>query len=355
MRNKNMSEKLSAEEIDELLDAIKISDNGENDDYNPPVDSRKIRMFDFVNPPTFSPAEIAKVSQLVEEIACGLAKKWSDEYKASIYCNSPEPFEISRNTHFKELTNYYDGNMKGHYVVSENEGSYKALLISDLLTDFTKSTARQSLFTRFSCISKDFFDELSKHIVGNITDAELLSKNYQPVSNDFKIKSSLYMSALNPSGYSYYVSNSNPSFAALDNECHGTIYEGKRDMSLEFNLSFKNSNERKKSKNIRQITVILSYNLVQLICCIKKEVCSENIQDNKLPPFADKVLVDVSVSFGKTEKTLKAVQNIDEGTIMELDRRTGDPVIIYAGGTPIAKGEIIILDEHFGVRIEEMM
>jgi flagellar motor switch protein FliN len=349
-----MSEKLSTEEIDKLLEAIKSGDNGEADDYKP-VDSRKIRMFDFVNPPTFSPTEIAKVSCLIENIACRLAKKWSDDYKTQIYCNNLEPFEISRHHHYKELTNYYDEKMEGRYILSENDGEYKVFLISDLATDFTKSTAKQSMFTQFSGISKDFFEELSKQITENTTNSGKLAQNTLAKITDFKIKSSLYMSSLNPRVYSYYAIRTNPSCDAINDNTYGCTYEGKKDMGLEFDLVFKNENEHKDSKNIRRFTVILSYNLVQLVCCKTQEINPEIIQDNYLPPFADKVLVNVSVSFGKTEKKLKAVRNINEGTIMELDRRVGDPVIIYAGGTPIAKGEIIILDEHFGIRIEEIM
>ncbi|WP_296328723.1 FliM/FliN family flagellar motor switch protein [uncultured Treponema sp.] len=348
-----MSENIPKEEIDKLLEAISTKNDGAVDEYTP-IDSRKIRIFDFANPPVFSTTEIAKISCIIDEIGCHLAEKWGRDCKSSIYCITPEPYECSRNNYYKELTNYFDEKMEGHYLLSENIGLYKAFLISDLKTDFTKSTKKQNKYSLFSEISKDFFDELSRYIAENQKTAESLSQNNQLSDNDFKIKSSLYMSALNPKAYSYYVSNTNPSFDGI-NYLHSTIYEGKRDMNLEFILVFRNASDQIKSKNIRQITVILSYNLVQLLCGNTKEIDSEIKQDYHLPKFADKTMVKVSVSFGQVKKTLKELEKIGGGTIIELDRKTGDSVIIYSGDTPIAKGEIIIIDEHFGIRIEEIL
>jgi flagellar motor switch protein FliM len=65
-------------------------------------------------------------------------------------------------------------------------------------------------------------------------------------------------------------------------------------------------------------------------------------------------MIKISVELGCTKKPVKEVFEIGEGTILELDKYAGEPVDILANGVHIAKGEMVVIDENFGVRITEI-
>jgi flagellar motor switch protein FliM len=62
----------------------------------------------------------------------------------------------------------------------------------------------------------------------------------------------------------------------------------------------------------------------------------------------------VSVELGAALKTVKEVFAFGKGTILELDKLAGEPADIIANGVLIAKGEVVVIDENFGVRITEI-
>jgi flagellar motor switch protein FliM len=64
--------------------------------------------------------------------------------------------------------------------------------------------------------------------------------------------------------------------------------------------------------------------------------------------------ITISVELGSAVKTIKEILQMDEGTIVELDRLAGEPVDIKANGVLIAKGEVVVIDETFGVRVTEI-
>lgn len=62
----------------------------------------------------------------------------------------------------------------------------------------------------------------------------------------------------------------------------------------------------------------------------------------------------ISVELGNTMKTVKEVFEMGEGTILELDKLAGEPLDIKANGILFARGEAVVIDENFGVRIIEI-
>jgi len=67
------------------------------------------------------------------------------------------------------------------------------------------------------------------------------------------------------------------------------------------------------------------------------------------------VRVPIQVVLGGTEWPLAQIAEIGEGTIIELDKLAGEPVDIVAAGELIAKGEVVVIDESFGVRVTEVV
>jgi len=64
--------------------------------------------------------------------------------------------------------------------------------------------------------------------------------------------------------------------------------------------------------------------------------------------------ITVSVELGTASKTVKEILEMGEGTIVELDKLAGEPVDVKANGVLIAKGDVVVIDENFGVRISEI-
>ncbi len=67
------------------------------------------------------------------------------------------------------------------------------------------------------------------------------------------------------------------------------------------------------------------------------------------------VPLEVTVEMGRTQKKIKEILEFAPGTIIELDKIAGDSIDILANGKFIAKGEVVVIDENYGVRITEII
>ncbi len=65
--------------------------------------------------------------------------------------------------------------------------------------------------------------------------------------------------------------------------------------------------------------------------------------------------LDVSIEVGKTKMSLGDIAKLDVGSVVQLDKLAGDPVDIYINNQLIAKGEIVVFEDNFSVRIIEFI
>ncbi|OQY10786.1 MAG: flagellar motor switch protein FliN [Fusobacteriia bacterium 4572_132] len=65
--------------------------------------------------------------------------------------------------------------------------------------------------------------------------------------------------------------------------------------------------------------------------------------------------LQVTVELGRTKMKIKEILDLGGGSIVELDRLAGEPVDIRVNGKMIAKGEVVVIDESFGVRITDII
>jgi flagellar motor switch protein FliN len=81
-------------------------------------------------------------------------------------------------------------------------------------------------------------------------------------------------------------------------------------------------------------------------------------QKRVLPANID-LLMDVSmrvtVELGRTRMQLAQILELQHGSVVELDRLAGDPVDVIVNDCMVAHGEVVIVDDKFGVRITEMV
>jgi flagellar motor switch protein FliN len=67
------------------------------------------------------------------------------------------------------------------------------------------------------------------------------------------------------------------------------------------------------------------------------------------------VTLPVAVELGRARMQIQDVLKLAPGSIVELDKSAGDPVEILINGRPIAKGEVVVIDENFGVRLTSII
>lgn len=85
----------------------------------------------------------------------------------------------------------------------------------------------------------------------------------------------------------------------------------------------------------------------------KKEVLTPDIQE-KLKKFLDLPLL-IEVVVGSTTLTLGEILNLSPGSVVELDNLVEEPVDIKVNGKLVAKGEIVVVEEKFGVKITDIV
>ncbi|SDC86493.1 flagellar motor switch protein FliN/FliY [Paenibacillus sp. UNCCL117] len=87
-----------------------------------------------------------------------------------------------------------------------------------------------------------------------------------------------------------------------------------------------------------------------------------NFSPSQLSPAEDtnlNLLLDiplkVTVELGRTHKVIKDILELSQGSIIELDKLAGEPVDILVNNKLIAKGEVVVIDENFGVRVTDIV
>ncbi len=63
----------------------------------------------------------------------------------------------------------------------------------------------------------------------------------------------------------------------------------------------------------------------------------------------------VSFELGRTSMTVQELLRLGRGSVIQLDRLAGEPIDIYVGERRFAEGEVVVLGEHFGVRITRVL
>ncbi len=91
-----------------------------------------------------------------------------------------------------------------------------------------------------------------------------------------------------------------------------------------------------------------------------EEVNSDNVENNERTGLEnlrvlENIDVKLTVEVGGAEIKLRELLRINEGSVVELERLAGDPLDILVNGTKIAKGEVVMIGERFGIRFTEVV
>ena len=86
---------------------------------------------------------------------------------------------------------------------------------------------------------------------------------------------------------------------------------------------------------------------------VNKETKSNDASVENLKVL-ENIEVKLTVEVGSTELKIKDLLKLNEGSVVELERLAGDPLDILANGVQIAKGEVVMVGERFGIRFTEV-
>ena len=81
----------------------------------------------------------------------------------------------------------------------------------------------------------------------------------------------------------------------------------------------------------------------------EKHVGIENLK------VLENIDVELTVEVGRTQITIRDLLRLNEGSVVELERLAGDPLDILLNNTKIAKGEVVMIGERFGIRFGEIV
>ncbi|MDO8188205.1 flagellar motor switch protein FliN [Conexibacter sp. JD483] len=81
---------------------------------------------------------------------------------------------------------------------------------------------------------------------------------------------------------------------------------------------------------------------------------ARSVHNNDLGRLSD-VPVELAVEIGRTRMTVGETLELRPGSIVVLNRMAGEPVDLLVNGTPIAHGEVVVIDEEFGLRITDVL
>ena len=85
----------------------------------------------------------------------------------------------------------------------------------------------------------------------------------------------------------------------------------------------------------------------------------ENKNPNNIPSGNIGLLMDVTITvtveLGRARLSIKEILSLGEGSIIELQKLAGEPVDLLVNGKLIARGEVVVIDECFGVRVTEIV
>jgi len=81
---------------------------------------------------------------------------------------------------------------------------------------------------------------------------------------------------------------------------------------------------------------------------------AEDVPQHRIDLLID-VPLELTVELGRTTRRIREVLSLGPGSVIELDKLAGEAVDILVNGRPIARGEVVVIDENFGVRITEIL
>ncbi len=87
---------------------------------------------------------------------------------------------------------------------------------------------------------------------------------------------------------------------------------------------------------------------------LEETVDGNTIKNEKLDVILD-IPVSMSLEVGRTQIPIRNLLQLTQGSVVELDRLAGEPLDVMVNGTLIAHGEVVVINEKYGIRLTDVM
>lgn len=87
---------------------------------------------------------------------------------------------------------------------------------------------------------------------------------------------------------------------------------------------------------------------------LKESAVEGSIENEKLDVILD-IPVSLSLEVGRTQIPIRNLLQLTQGSVVELDRLAGEPLDVMVNGTLIAHGEVVVVNEKYGIRLTDVM
>jgi len=87
---------------------------------------------------------------------------------------------------------------------------------------------------------------------------------------------------------------------------------------------------------------------------LEESTSSASTGDVNMDAILD-VPVTISMEIGRTNVTIRNLLQLNQGSVVELDRLAGEPMDVLVNGTLIAQGEVVVVNEKFGIRLTDII
>ena len=313
---------LSAEDIDQLLNAI----SSEDDDAK---DYRRIKIYDFIHPDVFSYFQMKEFGGFMHRFCSILPTTFEEQisFKLESICQIPEYecYEKNKPSFIDQWKWYSSHNYIelsfDDFVIEQLTGINKQ---DEFYTKEELSALSAKLGTPFMALLSKALDDYAKY-----SEVPKMTHIYTAPTPEF----------------------------LLSPFCKITDY----------------SNSRKKEFQQKNSSMFVSAK-IKVISLKQKEACGYiylNVPAEDLKkyldinyyhyshsdkePYLDNIEISCDVRLGASKHSISDIMKMDEGTIIELDRLTGEPADFRVNGVTIARGDVIVIDENFGIRLTEIL
>jgi len=93
---------------------------------------------------------------------------------------------------------------------------------------------------------------------------------------------------------------------------------------------------------------------IQIEPLISDKIETESGSDVNLDMILD-VPVTLSLEIGRTKMPIRTLLQLNQGSVIELERGAGEPLDVYVNGTLIAHGEVVVINDRFGMRLTDVV
>lgn len=319
---------LSQDEIDQLLNAISSGDY-DVEEYRSINTTRRIKIYDFKHPDVFSSFQMEGFGGFMHRFCSILPTTFEEQisFKLESICQIPEYECYEKNKpSFIDQWKWYSSNNYielsfDDFVIEQLTGRNKQ---DEFYTKEELSALSAKLGTPFMALLSKALDDYAKysevpkmtHIYTASTPEFLLSPSYE--NTDY---SNSRKKEFQQKNSSMFVSTKIKVISLKQKEACGYIY---------LNVP---------AEDLKKYLDINYY----------------HYSHSDKEPYLDNIEISCDVRLGASKQSISDIMKMDEGTIIELDRLTGEPADFRVNGVTIARGDVIVIDENFGIRLTEIL